>query len=66
MGQLAVYTPAAPQRVHAWVLREDGVEEQVQPNAIAWTGVPSGSGMEVHPISTRCGSGRVRSSGPET
>jgi hypothetical protein len=37
MGQLTVCTPAVPQRVKAWVLWEDGVEEQVQAHAIAWT-----------------------------
>jgi hypothetical protein len=37
MGQLTVSTPAAPQRVQAWVLWEDGVEELVQAHAIAWT-----------------------------
>ncbi len=37
MGQLTVCTPAVPQRVKAWVLWEDGVEEQVQAQAIAWT-----------------------------
>lgn len=37
MGQLTVCTPAVPQRVQAWVLWEDGVEELVQAQAIAWT-----------------------------
>ena len=37
MGPQAVCTPAAPQRVQAWVLWEDGVEELVQGHAIAWT-----------------------------
>ena len=37
MGQLRVITPAAPQRVQAWILWEDGVEELVQGHAIAWT-----------------------------
>jgi len=37
MGQMTVSTPAVPQRVHAWILWEDGVEELVQAHAIAWT-----------------------------
>ena len=37
MGQLTVCTPAVPQRVQAWVLWEDGVEELAQAQAIAWT-----------------------------
>ena len=37
MGQLRVITPAVPQRVQAWILWEDGVEELVQGHAIAWT-----------------------------
>ena len=37
MGQLTVCTPAVSQRVQAWVLWEDGVEELVQAQAIAWT-----------------------------
>ena len=37
MGQQTVSTPAVPQRVQAWVLWEDGVEELVQGHAIAWT-----------------------------
>ena len=37
MGRLTVCTPAVQQLVKAWVLWEDGVEEQVQANAIAWT-----------------------------
>jgi len=37
MGQLTISTPAVPQRVQAWILWEDGVEELVQGQAIAWT-----------------------------
>ena len=37
MGQLTVSTPAVPQRVDAWVLWEDGVEELLPAQAIAWT-----------------------------
>ena len=37
MGQLAVSTPAVPQPVHAWILWEDGVEELMEAQAIAWT-----------------------------
>jgi hypothetical protein len=37
MGQLTVSTPAVSQRVHAWIIWEDGVEELVQAHAIAWT-----------------------------
>src|SRR5664280_3630392 len=37
MGQLTVSTPAISQRVQAWILWEDGVEELVQAHAIAWT-----------------------------
>jgi len=37
MGRLTVFTPAAPQRVQAWVLWEDGVEELLPAYAIAWT-----------------------------
>ena len=37
MGQLTVCTPAVPQRVSAWILWEDGVEELVQAQAVAWT-----------------------------
>ena len=29
LGKLTVTTPAVPQRVHAWVLWEDGVEQLV-------------------------------------
>ena len=35
LGKLTVSTPAVPQRVHAWVLWEDGVEEFME--AQAWT-----------------------------
>jgi len=56
--------PTVPQRAMAWVLWEDGGEELVHAHAIAWIRRPSGSGSEFHPISTRCGSGRVRSRGP--
>ena len=34
MGQLTVCTPAVPQRVRAWVLWEDGVEELVGPTPL--------------------------------
>ena len=37
LGQLAVSTPQCPQRVHAWVVWEDGVEELVDAHATAWT-----------------------------
>ena len=37
MGQLTVSSPAVPQRVHAWILWENGVEELVQGHAVAWT-----------------------------
>ena len=37
LGQLSVSTPAVPQRVHAWVLWEDGVEELMDAQALAWT-----------------------------
>jgi len=37
MGQLTVSTPAVPPQVQAWILWEDGVEEQVQGHALAWT-----------------------------
>jgi hypothetical protein len=37
MGQLAVSTPAVPRKVTAWILWEDGVEELMRANAIAWT-----------------------------
>lgn len=37
MGQLTVSTPAVRQRVHSWVLWEDGVEELVQAHAVGWT-----------------------------
>ena len=37
LGQLRVSTAAVPPLVHAWILWEDGVEELVQANAIAWT-----------------------------
>jgi hypothetical protein len=37
MGQLRVSIAATPQRVQAWVLWEDGVEELVPAQAVAWT-----------------------------
>src|SRR5664280_1302928 len=37
LGKFTVCTPAVPQRVNAWILWEDGVEELVQAHAIAWT-----------------------------
>ena len=47
MGPQTVCTPAVPQRVQAWVLWEDGVEELVQGHAIAWTKrAPSWSSSE--------------------
>jgi hypothetical protein len=38
MGQLTVSTSAAPQPVHAWILWEDGVEELIDAQVVAWTG----------------------------
>ena len=32
-----VSTPADPERVTAWVIWEDGVEELMQAHAVAWT-----------------------------
>ena len=42
MGQLTVSTPAVPQRVRAWILWEDGVEELVpaQCDCLDQTGGP--------------------------
>ncbi len=37
MGHLSISTPAVPQRVQAWVVWEDGVEELLPAYAIAWT-----------------------------
>jgi len=37
LGQLTVSSPAAPQPVHVWILWEDGVEELMQAQAVAWT-----------------------------
>ena len=37
MGELTVSKPGTPQRVNAWILWEDGVEELVQAHAVAWT-----------------------------
>jgi len=37
LGQLTVCTPAVPPRVSAWIVWEDGVEELVSAQAIAWT-----------------------------
>jgi len=37
LGQLTVCTPAVPPRVIAWILWEDGVEELVPAQAVAWT-----------------------------
>jgi hypothetical protein len=37
LGQLTVCTPAVPHPVSAWILWEDGVEELVPAQAIAWT-----------------------------
>ena len=36
-GQLTVCTPASPQRVSSWIVWEDGVEELVPAEAVAWT-----------------------------
>ena len=37
LGQLTVCIPAVGQRVSAWIVWEDGVEELVAVHAIAWT-----------------------------
>jgi len=37
LGDLKVCTPAVPQRVSAWIVWEDGVEELVPAQAVAWT-----------------------------
>jgi len=37
LGQRTVSTAAVPQRVSAWVVWEDGVEELVPAQAVAWT-----------------------------
>jgi hypothetical protein len=37
LGQHTVCNPAAPLRVNAWIVWEDGVEELVPAHAIAWT-----------------------------
>jgi hypothetical protein len=37
MGHLTVSTPAVQQPVNAWILWEDGVEELVPAQAVAWT-----------------------------
>jgi hypothetical protein len=37
LGQLTVCAPAVPPRVSAWILWEDGVEELVPGQAVAWT-----------------------------
>jgi hypothetical protein len=37
LGQLTVCTPASPPRVSAWILWEDGVEEPLPGQAVAWT-----------------------------
>jgi hypothetical protein len=37
LGQLTVCTPAIGPRVSAWIVWEDGVEELVPAQAIAWT-----------------------------
>ena len=66
MGQLNVTTPAVPQRVQAWVLWEDGVEELTQAHAIAWTQRAVWVRLGVPLTNTRCGSGLVRSSESET
>ena len=66
MGQLSVSTSAVPQRVHAWVLWEDGVEELWwRPRQSPGPGAPCGSGSEHHPTSMRSGSGRALLKGAE-
>jgi hypothetical protein len=37
LGPLTICTPAVPPTVSAWILWEDGVEELVPAQAIAWT-----------------------------
>ena len=37
MGPATVCTPAVPRQVTAWVTWEDGVEELVPAQAVAWT-----------------------------
>lgn len=37
LGDLPVSTSARPQRVLAWIVWEDGVEELVDGHAVAWT-----------------------------
>jgi hypothetical protein len=37
MGHLTVSTPAVPPPVSAWIVWEDGVEELVPAQAVAWT-----------------------------
>jgi hypothetical protein len=63
MGQLTVSTPAVPNRVHAWVFWEDGVEELVQGHAIAWTKqavrVKFGAPPHQHEVWVWAGAGRA-------
>lgn len=66
MGQLTVSTPAVPQRVHAWVLWEDGVEELMETQATAWTKRAVRSGSVHRRINTRSGSGPEQWSGPRS
>jgi len=65
LGQLTVCTPAVPQRVRAWVVWEDGVEELVAGVALPGPREPYGSDLEPRPTNMRCGSGQERSSGRE-
>jgi hypothetical protein len=37
LGELTVTSAAVPQPVHAWILWEDGVEELMEAQAVAWT-----------------------------
>ena len=37
LRNFTVSTPADPERVTAWVIWEDGVEELMQAHAVAWT-----------------------------
>jgi hypothetical protein len=37
LRSFTVSTPADPERVTAWVIWEDGVEELMQAHAVAWT-----------------------------
>lgn len=58
-GQLMVCTPAVPQRVNAWILWEDGVEELVPAQAVGWTKravqVRFGAPPHLHEVWVRAG-----------